>query len=74
MRLHELKKHEKGIIQKIEANKALKSRFTSFGITKGETIEVKELTLAKETIEVQVNRTKIALRVSEAKNIEIEKC
>lgn len=74
MRLNELKKHEKGIIQKIEADKALKSRLTSFGITKGEIIEIKELTLAKETIEIQVNRTKIALRVSEAKNIEIEKC
>lgn len=74
MTLNELNKGESGIIQNISASKALKSRFNSFGIIKGETVCIEELTLAKETIEISIKRTKIALRVSEALGIEVSKC
>ena len=74
MRLDQLNKNEDAIILNIDANKTLKSRFNSFGITKGTKVSVLTTTMAKETIEIKVNRTKIALRVSEASKIEIEKC
>ncbi len=74
MKLNELHKGNSGTIKKIHADKTLKSRFNSFGITKGQKITVEEITLAKETIEIKIGRTKIALRVSEAQNIEVEAC
>ena len=74
MRLDELHKNEEGIILNIDADKTLKSRFNSFGITKGTKVSVITETMAKKTIEIQVNKTKIALRVSEASKIEVDKC
>ncbi len=74
MKLNELHKGNCGIIKKIDADKTLKSRFNSFGIVKGQKISIEEVTLAKETIEIKIGKTKIALRVSEAKNIEVEAC
>jgi len=74
LRLDQLKKNEEAIILNINADKTLKSRFNSFGITKGTKISIVATTMTKETIEIKVNRTKIALRVSEASKIEIEKC
>ena len=74
MTLNELNKGEKASITQIACDKVLKNRFNSLGIKKGELLQVEELTLAKETIEIKINRTKIALRVSEASNISIEKC
>jgi len=72
--LNQLNKGEKASIINISCDKVLKNRFNSLGIKKGEQLQVEELTLAKETIEIKINRTKIALRVSEASNISIEKC
>lgn len=74
MRLDELHKNDEAIITSINADKTLKSRFNSFGITKGTKISIIATTMTKETIEIKVNRTKIALRISEAAKIEIEKC
>lgn len=74
VKLHELQKGKKGTIKSIQADKALKSRFNSFGICKEQIVCVEELTLAKETIEIKIGRTKIALRVSEAQQIEVEPC
>lgn len=73
MNLSELKKGEKAKITSINSDSILKSRLSSFGITKGATVNVIEYTIAKNTIEVQINNTKIALRQSEAKLIDIEK-
>ena len=73
MDLSELKKGECGIITKVTAEQILKSRLNSFGITKGAKIYVIEQTISKNTIEIRLNSTKIALRISEAKTIEIEK-
>lgn len=73
MNLSELKKGEKAKITSINSDSILKSRLSSFGITRGATVNVIEYTIAKNTIEVQINNTKIALRQSEAKLIDIEK-
>ena len=74
MTLNELTKGESGIIKQIDCDKVLKARLNSFGVKKGEKINVEEVTLAKETIKIKINRTKIALRVTEATNIKVEKC
>tara|TARA_R110002033_G_scaffold100404_3_gene148791 strand:- start:26767 stop:27003 length:237 start_codon:yes stop_codon:yes gene_type:complete len=73
MTLSELKKGECGEIVKVSANQVLKSRLNSFGITKGAKIYVIEQTMSKNTIEIRLNSTKIALRTNEAKTIEIER-
>lgn len=73
MNLSELHKGECGKIVKITSDSVLKSRFNSFGITKGAVIYVIEQTLSKNTIEIKLHNTKIALRINEAKTIEIEK-
>ena len=74
MTLDKLKLNEKAIIKSIDAEKTLKARFNSFGITKNAVIKILAITLAKETIEIQINRTKIAIRVSEALKIKVDKC
>ena len=73
MKLSELLKGECGKIISISSDSVLKARFSSFGITRGATIYVLEYTIAKNTMEVKINNTKIALRLTEAKFIEIEK-
>lgn len=74
MTLDSLNKGESAIIVKINAPQALKARLTSFGITKDAKIFLQETTLAKNTLEITVDKTKVALRVSEASLIEVEKC
>ena len=73
MNLSELQKGECGKITKITSDSVLKSRFNSFGITKGAIVYVIEQTLSKNTIEIKLHSTKIALRINEAKTIEVEK-
>jgi ferrous iron transport protein A len=74
MTLDNLNKGESAIILKLNAPQALKARLTSFGITKDAKVFLQEVTLAKNTIEITVDKTKVALRVSEASLIEVEKC
>jgi Fe2+ transport system protein FeoA len=45
----------------------------AFGFARGEKIRVLDHTLAKNTFEVEINNTKVALREEEAKEIEVEK-
>jgi len=73
MRLSELKKGEKAIIRDILADPELKKRLYSFGIIRGEEVEMKGCSLAKQTIEIEIDRTLIALRREEANKIEVEK-
>jgi len=72
MVLTELHKGERAVIKKIHAPKALKDRFLSFGVMPGETLVVKGCSLAKQTMEIEVGGTLIALRKEEAEKIEIE--
>lgn len=72
MTLDKLENKKSAKILKIDCDTHLKNRFYSFGIVKGAKVKVKEQTLAKNTIEVEVGHTKIAMRVAEAKKIEVE--
>ena len=72
MYLIDLKKGQKAIIKKIDANSALKQRLFSLGLVNGATIEIIDCSIGKSTIEIKVGSTLVALRDSEAKQIEVE--
>ncbi|HEY9190119.1 MAG TPA: FeoA family protein [Sulfurovum sp.] len=71
MVLSELHKGDKAEIVKVHADKALKERLTSFGVMRGETLFVKGCSIAKQTMEIEVGATLIALRADEAGKIEV---
>ncbi len=73
MRLTELTKGDRGEIVKIHADKPLKDRLNSFGVMRGEEITVKGCSIAKQTMEIEVGATLIAVRADEAEKIEIKK-
>lgn len=72
MKLSNLNKGQKAIIKKIDCNFELKQRFYSFGMIKGSELEVENISLAKNTIEINIEDTSIALRMEEAQSIEVE--
>lgn len=72
MTLDKLNIGDTAIIKAVNCNPALKNRFYSFGIVKGSKVFVEEVTLTKSTIEIKINQTKIAIRLSEASAIEVE--
>ncbi|MGP2657079.1 FeoA family protein [Malaciobacter sp. WC5094] len=74
MTLDQLNIDEAAIVKSINCEPALKNRFYSFGIIKGSKVYVEEVTLTKSTIEIKINNTKVALRLTEASKIEVEKC
>lgn len=71
MFLSDLKKGDRAQIVQIHADKALKDRLTSFGVMRGEMLWIKGCSLAKQTMEIEVGSTLIALRAQEAKKIEV---
>jgi len=73
MLLSELRKGDRAEIVRVDAEKALKDRFASFGIMRGEELAVKACSIAKQTIEIEVGSTAIALRAEEAERIEVNK-
>ena len=73
MELVELKKGNKAKIVKINADSALRDRLNSMGVMKGEQLIVRGCSLAKQTMEIEIEGTLIALRSDEAKKIEVEK-
>ena len=72
MKLNELKKGQKGEIIQIDADKVLRDRLSSFGIVRGELVTVKEHSLAKQTIEIEIGTTLVVLRSNEAEKISID--
>jgi len=74
MTLDNLNVGDSATILSINCESALKNRFYSFGIVRGSTITIEEITLTKSTIEIKINTTKVALRLKEASTIEVEKC
>ncbi len=72
MRLDELHKGDRAEIVKIHADKALKDRLASFGVMRGEELTVKGCSIAKQTMEVEVGGTLLALRKEEAEKIEVK--
>ena len=73
MLANQLKKGESATIIKINAEKALRDRFSSFGIVPGEEITVKQYSLAKQTIEIAIGPSLVVLRTNEAEKIEVNK-
>ncbi len=73
MKLDELNINDKAIIVDIDADKTLKDRLNSFGIVRNEELTLKGSSLAKQTIEIDIDGTLIALRASEAHKIEVKK-
>jgi len=73
MNVSEMKIGEVGVIKKITATEPLKSRLFSLGVVKNEKIKLLKYTMAKNTFEIEVNKSKIALREEEAKMILVEK-
>jgi len=74
MLLIELEKGECGIVKKIHAKTDLKQRLISFGVIKEAKIKLLAVAPKKSTIEIEVEKMKIALRREEAKLIEVERC
>ena len=72
MKLAQLEKDQKAIIKNLDCDLDLKQRFHSFGINKNSTIIVENISFSKNTIEINVEDTFIALRMEEAKCIEVE--
>ncbi|MBL3519045.1 FeoA family protein [Aliarcobacter lanthieri] len=58
-------------IKAINCDEILKNRLYSFGIIEGTHITVTAKSLAKKTIEIKINQSKVALRHSEANKIEV---
>ena len=73
MTLDQLDKNEEAVIVKINCDRILKNRFYSLGIVKFSKLTVKEKTLTSSTLEIEINNSKIALRISEAQKIEVTK-
>ena len=73
MNLTKLVKGDRAEIVKIHADKPLKDRLSSFGVMRGEELTVKGCSLGKQTMEIEVGSTLIALRKEEAEKIEVEK-
>ena len=73
MKLNELKKGEQGEIIRINADKTLRDRLSSFGIVRGEQVTVVEHSLAKQTIEIEIGTTLVVLRANEVEKIDIER-
>jgi len=72
MKLSNIPLEMKAIIKKIECNNELKQRFYSFGIIKGATIFIENISFSKNTIEINVDDTSIGIRVEEADTINVE--
>jgi ferrous iron transport protein A len=70
--LNQLKAGNGGIIKKINADSELSLRLISFGIHKGAHFGVKNISLRKKTMEIEVGNTLVALRFDEAKHISVE--
>ncbi len=71
MILSELDKGAYAKIVKIDAEKALRERFNSFGIIVGEDITLKRYSLGRQTLEIEVGGTLVILRYDEAEKIEV---
>lgn len=72
MDLSQAKKSEKLKIVQIHAQSILKKRLSSLGVIVRKEVEVLEMTIQKNTIKIGIGLGSIALRLDEAKLIEVE--
>jgi Fe2+ transport system protein FeoA len=73
LKLSDLKKGDRAIIKRIDADESLKKRLASFGVGKGSELIVETCSIGKKTFEIIVDGTMIAIRGGEAKRVEVEK-
>ncbi len=71
MTLDQLKKGQFAQVKAINAGKELKNRFISFGLVKGVKVYIESYSLAKKTMEIRINKTRLAIRATEAKKVEL---
>ncbi|AFL69366.1 FeoA family protein [Sulfurospirillum barnesii] len=72
MDLSHVSTHQKVLIKAIHAQNVLKKRLLSLGLSVGKTVEVVETSLQKNTIKLALGFSSVALRLEEAKLIEVE--
>ncbi|MRI58212.1 MAG: iron transporter [Epsilonproteobacteria bacterium] len=72
MNVTDMKIGDQAIIKRVRAQEPVKSRLFAMGIAKGNRIKLLDHTLKKQTWEVEVDGTRVALRDEEAKGIEVE--
>jgi len=72
MLLSQLQKGDSAEIISINAEPTLRNRLNSLGVMRGEQLVVRSCSLAKQTMEIDIEHTSIALRRSEAEKIEIK--
>lgn len=72
MNLAQLEKNERGVIKNVLAQSALKKRLFSLGIGIDKEITVLETSLQKNTIKIALGQSAVALRLDEARMIEVE--
>ncbi|WP_187648367.1 FeoA family protein [Nitrosophilus labii] len=68
----EMKIDEEAVIKKIKAKEPVKSRLTAMGVAKGNRLKLLDYTLKKQTWEVDVEGTRVALRKEEAESILVD--
>ena len=72
MDLSQVEKGTHAKVIRINAQPSLKKRLASLGLSVGKEIEVLETTLQKNTIKIGIGLGSIALRLDEARQIDIE--
>ncbi len=73
MNITDLSIGDEAIIKKVRAQEPIKGRLYAMGITKGNKIKLLDHTLKKQTWEIDVNGTRVALREEEANAVEVER-
>jgi len=71
MKLSDVSVHQKVTIKTINCDEELKKRFYSFGIRRNSTVIIENISFAKNTIGLNIDGTLVALRMEEAKTIEV---
>ena len=74
MTLDSLNVGDRAKITSINSGKELKRRLNSLGVINDSELEVKAITLQRNTFEIEINRTMVALRKGEVAKIEVELC
>lgn len=73
MKLSELKKGEKGIIESINANPSMMQKFLSMGLTPGEEVIIEKIAPLGSPIDLIVKNYHLSLRKEEAEMIDIRR-
>lgn len=71
-KLSEMGTGDKAVVKRIEADGELKQRLFSLGLRKGSELQIKAVSIAKSTMEIEVGSTLLALRYEEASHIGVE--